>query len=71
MNFSKEWSHAPIIPALRRLRQSDHTIDASLGYIVRPVSNNCGFFSDVSLHVLILFSTVCDFQLHGLLTNTL
>jgi hypothetical protein len=30
------WRHIPIIPALRRLRQDDCQVKASLGYIVRP-----------------------------------
>lgn len=29
------WSHMPLTPAFRRLRQKDHQFVASLGYIVR------------------------------------
>jgi hypothetical protein len=32
------WWSTPVIPALRRLRQEDWMLAASLGYIVRPVS---------------------------------
>jgi hypothetical protein len=27
----------PVIPALGKLRQEEHQLDASLGYIVRPI----------------------------------
>jgi hypothetical protein len=33
------WWFAPVIPALRRLRQEDHAFKASMNYIARPVLN--------------------------------
>jgi hypothetical protein len=33
--YHQAWWHAPVIPALRRLRQEDHKFEASLGYIAR------------------------------------
>lgn len=29
--LSQVWSHTPVIPTLRRLRQEDHEFEASLG----------------------------------------
>jgi hypothetical protein len=34
--FSQVWWYMPIIPALRRLRQKDLSLKASLGYMGRP-----------------------------------
>jgi hypothetical protein len=30
------WWCTPVIPALRRLREEDQELEASLGYLVRP-----------------------------------
>lgn len=30
------WWHTPVIPALEKLRQEDHKLEASLGYRARP-----------------------------------
>jgi hypothetical protein len=35
-NYSQEWWRMPVIPALGRLRQKDHKLEASLCYTVRP-----------------------------------
>jgi hypothetical protein len=34
------WSCISVIPALERLRQEDHELEPSLGYIVRPSLKN-------------------------------
>lgn len=35
LSVSWVWWHMPIIPVLKRLRQKDHKLETSLGYIVR------------------------------------
>lgn len=32
---SQEWRHTNLVPALRRLRQGDGELEASLSYVVR------------------------------------
>jgi hypothetical protein len=39
VGLSKVWRYTPVILALRRLRQEDDKLSASLGYLRRPCLN--------------------------------
>jgi hypothetical protein len=40
MMICQMWWYTPVIPALRRMRQEDYQLKASLGYIDRPCLNH-------------------------------